>query len=296
MCANTVFAVIPVHNRWQYTRCCLEALAGQTYENLRVVVVDDGSTDGSPELIAKHFPGVTILSGNGNLWWTGAVAVAVEWVLERCAESDYILTLNNDVTCDPDYVEQLIKVAEEHGPRILVGSVAVDSRDRDTVVDGGTHINWVTAKGGSYNAGASLRAILEQGIVLTVPRVLSGRGTLIPVRCIQEIGNFDAHWFPHYGADYEFAVRATRAGYGLVMSYRAQVYSVVTATGLSVKHRRLNWREFVSSFFSRRSPACLLYRWRFAVRCAPPGLVLVFLIADTARVIVGGLRDQVRGV
>ncbi|MCK8114081.1 glycosyltransferase family 2 protein [Anaerosoma tenue] len=289
-----VWVIIPVRNRWDLTKTCLGSLVGQTYSAYSVVVIDDGSTDGTAEHLAQEFPEVAVLSGDGELWWTGATALGVGWVLEQCSQDDFVLTLNNDTTVDPDYIEVLLGVAAARHRRALIGSVAVDNRDCDTIVDGGPHINWVTAKGGSHHSGESLQTVRGDGIAHTEPDLLPGRGTLIPVRCIREIGSFDAKRLPHYGADYEFSARARRAGYGLVMSYEAPVYSEVEATGVTTKHGRLSWREFVKMFASRRSPACLLYRWRFAILSAPRHLAPIFLVMDTARVLLGGLRDQLR--
>lgn len=290
-----VYVVMAVRNRWSLTEGCIRSLQQQTYGTTQIVVVDDGSTDATEEHLPVEFPGVTVLASDGNLWWTGATALGIDWVLERCDDDDFVLTLNNDTTVDPDYIDKLVAVAAAHHDHVLVGSVAVDNRDCDTIVDGGPFVSWVSAKGGSFHLGESLRVVREEGVMQTEPDLLPGRGMLIPVRCLREIGNFDAKRLPHYGADYEFSARAVRAGYQLLMSYEAPVYSEVEATGVSTKRGRLAWTEFWRMFTSRRSPACLLYRWRFAVVCAPRHLVPLFLVMDTARVIVGGLRDQLRG-
>lgn len=290
-----VYAIIPVHNRWAHTEACLVSLLAQHSARVQAVVVDDGSTDGTAERLARQFPKVAVLHGDGDLWWTGATALGIDWALERCNEDDFVLTLNNDTAVPPDYIETLVGVATLFDNRALVGSVAVNNRDRDTIVDGGPYINWVTAKGGSYCTGESLSSVRGNGVVASNPDLLPGRGTLIPVRCIREVGNFDAKRLPHYAADYEFSARARRAGYKLVMSYLAPVYSEVEATGVSTKRGSLRWGEFFRMFTSRRSPACLLYRWRFGIRSAPRHLVPSFLLMDTARVIMGGLRDQLHG-
>lgn len=292
MSANIVYTVIPVRNRWGLTRACLESLLKQTYPRVVAIVVDDGSSDGTVEQLAQEFPDVVVLLGDGDLWWTGATARGVDWVLQHCREGDFVLTLNNDTTVDADYISTLVRVESMFDSPSLVGSVAIDNRDCDTIVDGGPHVNWSTAKGGSHHAGHSLRTVRGNGLTMTEPDFLPGRGTLIPVSCFNQIGNFDARRLPHYAADYEFSARARRAGYRLVMSYEAPVYSEVEATGVSTRRGRLGWGEFVGMFFSRRSPACLLYRWRFARLAAPRSLVASFLVLDTARVVFGGLRDQ----
>lgn len=288
----TVYIVIPVRDRWGLTGACLGSLAVQSYSSLRVVVVDDGSSDGTSTNIRAEFPDVDVLPGDGNLWWTGATALGIEWVMARAADSDLILTLNNDTTVRADYVETLVRVLHDHGGAAIVGSVAVDDCDHDTIVDGGAQVNWLTGKTYSENRGESLVRVLNRGTKSSSPSALPGRGTLIPVECIRRIGNFDSRRFPHYAADYEFSVRAQRSGYPLIMSYEAPVFSVVEGTGLSTRSGRLPWRRFVSMFFSRRSSACLLYRWRYARIAGPKWYWPVFLVADTVRLVGGGLRDQ----
>lgn len=286
-----IYIVIPVHNRWELTRKCLLSLREQSDRRVTTVIVDDGSTDDTSRAIELEFPNVVVLRGDGSLWWTGATNLGIEWVLQRCDATDYVLTLNNDTTMKPDYVETLVGIAETEYPA-LVGSVAVDSRDRETIVDGGPRVNWWTASTWSDNVGRSLSTSLREGRAQSNPDMLAGRGTLIPVACFREIGLYDAKRLPHYAADYEFSVRAVRAGHVLVMSYQAPVFSVVDASGVSTKRGRLPWKSFFVMFASRRSPACLLYRWRFARLAAPRRLMPVFLVADTARVVGGALRDQ----
>jgi GT2 family glycosyltransferase len=71
-----VYIIIPVHNRKQITIACLENLnTCGDLQKYRVIVVDDGSKDGTAEAIREQYPMVEILTGDGNLWWMGAIAV-----------------------------------------------------------------------------------------------------------------------------------------------------------------------------------------------------------------------------
>ena len=83
----SVFVVIPVHNRLEFTRACLASLREQSYRDFTIVVVDDGSTDGTYATLAEEFPEVTLLWGDGDLWWTGAMNRALEWALPQAAET-----------------------------------------------------------------------------------------------------------------------------------------------------------------------------------------------------------------
>lgn len=291
---SLVSAVIPVRNRLGHTLACLESLVAQSYSRMTVIIVDDGSTDGTASVVRDQYPETVLLQGDGDLWWSGATNLGVEWALRRCSPDDYVLTLNNDTTVGPEYVATLVRLARLTEPS-LVGSVAVDSRDEKTIVDGGPKVAWLSAKWWSMNQGRSLQDCLSQGTRFAEVSCLPGRGTLIPVRCLHEIGLFDAQQLPHYAADYEFAIRAARAGYRLLMSYEAPVMTDITATGISSRGQ-LRWKELGPLFFSRRSPSCLMYRWRFALMAAPKKVLPAYVAADTGRVIAGVLRDQLRGV
>ncbi len=259
--------VIPVHQRRDLTLRCLEALMAQTVAPRAIVVVDDGSTDGTAEVVAGRWPAVTILRGDGSMWWTGAVNAGVQWVLENDTDCAFVLLLNNDVTVDSDYVARLQALGHAHWPALL-GSVAVGEAPPHVVRDGGVRINWRTAKSTRPNEGVSLGACGVAGDGVVPVSVLSGRGVLIPLAAFRACGLF-APEMPQYGADYEFSVRASNRGFRLLVSYSTPVFMPADESGLNPRFRRLGPREVVRSFGSRRSPNGLYYRWAFARRVRP---------------------------
>src|SRR5688500_5908343 len=119
-----VSIVIPVHNRKNFTRDCLTSLKNQTLQADEIIVVDDGSTDGTREMLQRDFPDVTTLAGNGNLFWTAAINMGIKHVLRN--GSEFILTLNNDTIAAPDFVEKMMAAAIAN-PRSLLGALDIDS-------------------------------------------------------------------------------------------------------------------------------------------------------------------------
>ena len=91
MVAN-VFCVVPVHNRVEITKRFLGFLSAQDYPALHVVVIDDGSTDGTADLLAQssHL-NLTVLRGDGTLWWGGALHMGMQWVSKMATDADYLL-------------------------------------------------------------------------------------------------------------------------------------------------------------------------------------------------------------
>jgi N-acetylglucosaminyl-diphospho-decaprenol L-rhamnosyltransferase len=107
--------VVPVHEHYELSCECLEHLARQSAPH-RVIVVDDGSSDGSPERLRREWPQVKLVALETRGGYTRAVNRGV-----RAGDSEYVVLLNNDVLPRPDCLERLVAPLE-HEPR--VGSVA----------------------------------------------------------------------------------------------------------------------------------------------------------------------------
>lgn len=287
----SVFVIIPVHNRLGFTRACLASLREQSWRDFSVTVVDDGSTDGTHVALADEFPEVSLLWGDGDLWWTGAMNRALERVLLRAGRSDHILVLNNDTALPPDHLDTVLELSRRR-PRALIGSVAVSWDDHECIVDGGVRIDWRTTRSTKPAHGLTWSQAVEQ-LGRAVPvSVLSGRGTLVPVEAFRRIGLYDQKRLPHYGADWEFSRRAQRAGFELLVDYRARVFSREGATGVQPNTQRLGLRQFARAYVDRRSPNNFRTRLNFARLCAEPQALPVFLSVDLARTIGGGVKHQ----
>lgn len=285
---DKIYIVIPVFNKIEYTRNCLNSLKGQTYSNFQTIVVDDGSKDGTSEIIASEFPEVMLLKGNGNLWWTGATNMGVEFALQSADEQDFILTLNNDLEVNEDYLEQLLKVYRQAKP-CLVGSVSVNIHEPEKVEFLGVKWNSITAKS---------RPVIQERINYTQLKdqydylpsdLLPGRGTLIPVEAFHKIGLFDFKHFPQYVADYDFARRAYNAGYKLVVSTKAVVQSVVESSGLKYKDKP-SFKVFFQSLSSIKSPVWYKIRYYWAMRHSP--IKFGYFLISMVRITFSFLREM----
>src|SRR5258705_6257484 len=134
--AALIYIVIPVHNRKEFTRNCLYSLQYQTVSGHRIIVVDDGSTDGTGEMLAKEFPEVIVLSGNGNLFWSAAINLGIRHALTNGAE--FILTLNNDTVASENFLAQMLFWSNQT-PDSLLGALDVDTRTQKPYYGGEMH-------------------------------------------------------------------------------------------------------------------------------------------------------------
>lgn len=282
-----IYVVIPVHNRKQYTRTCLQCLRGQTHPSVQTIIVDDGSTDGTDAMVQAEFPEAVLLKGDGNLWWTEATNVGIRYAFHKVPadEENFILTLNDDTEVGPDYVAQLLATYREHGP-CLVGSVSVDSANPARLEYAGTRVNlrWTGEVDLASQQYQNQYSRLKHGPTALRSDSLPGRGVLIPFRVLHEIGLFDSRRFTHYMADIEFSVRAHKAGFPLMVSVLAVVREHVHATGLDVKGT-LSLGQFVRGMFSMRSATYLKPRFYFALRHSPTHLL--YFLLDVARMFTG---------
>lgn len=282
----TVFVVIASHNRRGLTLRCMDLLGRQSYSALRVVLVDDGSTDGTREEVRRRFPEVAVLEGDGNLWWTAATNMGVGLVLEAAEPRDYVLTLNDDADFDECYVERMVRTALRY-PGALVGSTAVEERDRQTVLDGGVRMRWVTAEQIDLAAGLTAAELSVAPDLPIEVDVLSGRGALVPVAVFRQVGLYDAQRLPHYAADYEFSRRAARAGYPLLVDHRAFVYT--KGRNADEEPAPLTASGVLAKLFSRRSPANLRYQYRYARLVCPWYVVPLYVIGYVFRMLAASL-------
>lgn len=255
-----IYAVIPVHNRLAVTRRCLEQLREMRYPALTVVVVDDGSTDGTPQMLAA-FEGLDlrVVRGDGSLWWGGAMEQGMRRVDETARDDDRVLMLNDDVELAPDFLESLVRAAAPLGATTVVGCVQRD-------LDGG-HPGYFGYRI-DYRR-QNIEVMLADPHVGPVVEVdaLVGRGVLVPVRVMRAIGLVDAQRFPHYWGDIEYTARARDLGFRVCCLAEVPVWTSFAPSDAKVAEA--GWR---ARFLSRVSSRNVLQRLSFWRRRGPANL------------------------
>lgn len=122
-------------NTYSDTANCLTSLDEITYENMFVVVVDNGSEDGSGERLANEFDWCEFRFNGENLGFSGGCNVGIEYALDEGA--DYVLLLNNDIEVSPNFLNPLVDTAERHDRVAAVGGVIYDGNSEEIWDAGG---------------------------------------------------------------------------------------------------------------------------------------------------------------
>jgi len=211
-----VSLVTPIFNGIKDTVEFLNSLSNITYQNYEIIIVDDGSTDGSSEVIIKQFPYVRLLQGDGNLWWAGGTNLGVRDALERGA--DFILTINNDNVVSPDFLTALIETALAHRD-CIIKSVGYDYIDRNKIWFFGGEIRWWRGR-----IEQLMRDIDLENRTVEVP-FANGNSTLIPAKVFHEIGLYDEINCPQYHADSELLLRAHKHGFRILVDNESVIYN-----------------------------------------------------------------------
>lgn len=255
-----IYILVAVFNRKETTRRFLEALRNQTEKNFRVVLVDDGSTDGTGEMLKKDFPDVHVLHGNGQLWWTGAMRLGIDWIRSHSKPGDFVICANNDQLPKEDAIERLLRSsrAEKNG---IVGSVSRDFKDPSKIYDAAFSWNW---KKNTYQRVP----VFDRGQTSDGVDVLTCRFTIVPIEVFDHI-TFRPSLFPHYLGDYDFFLEAKRLGYPRILSYDSVVYDVGGPSGIYVLGWRHNLKQLYDNFFSIRSHGNLVFMSRYYFRHCP---------------------------
>lgn len=275
----TVHILIPVFNRLALTTSILRCVRAQRLdEPIRTVVIDDGSTDGTREYLAEQHD-ITVLNGDGTLWWGGAIQLGLNHVLRIASDCDWIAFLNNDTTIADDFIARLIDTARKNMPA-AVGSVVRNISPPHQLLSLGPEIDpWRLRTNDRLDAHR-----------LPIPNdweeidALSGRGVVYPVPSLKTPDGRADRLLPHYLADYELSLRVRQRGYRLIVDHRA---SVMSGNDFPASRHEPSFRK---RYFALNSPtylpAVIAYWWQASnpwQRVTLPFRVLYFLVFPGAR-------------
>jgi GT2 family glycosyltransferase len=204
--APVVCCVVVNWNGWADTSGCLASLLLQEYPALRVVVVDNGSTDDSVGRIRAQFPQVLVIEAGKNLGFPGGSNLGIERAVKDGAE--FVWLLNNDTVAPPDTCAKLVAKARREPKAGLIGSVLYYMDDPAKVQAWG---------------GGKITVWLGHSTHFLAPAPLSATGyltfasVLIPREVILRVGMLYEGFFMYWD-DGDFALRVTKAGYALTVA------------------------------------------------------------------------------
>lgn len=257
--------VVPVHNRRELTLQCFRSVEKLNRDgiDLHIVMVDDGSTDGTSEAVGKYFPEVQIVPGDGNLWYTEGTNVGIRAALKH--KPDYIMLMNDDQVFDSECLQYMVETAEKN-PRSVVGAILL-------LWDQPHKIFQVSPEWGTFAGG--WRHWVHQTI-WTIPDkpwkvdIIVGNCQLVPREAFEECGLLNSKKMPMLG-DAEFTPRLRKNGFTLLIEPRARVFC--QPNDLPTKFNKLTFKEKIRGLLiDRKHPHNLRRRFYGYVEGAPSKL------------------------
>jgi len=249
---NTISVIIPTFNRKQCLKTVLNCLAKQVKGDykLKIIVVVDGSSDGTIELLNSEFPEIEVILGNGQWWYTRCINEGIKRGLQL--EADYILTLNDDVVFDENYISTLLKAAANSVKEAIVGSVSYTMSSPHRITFSGIKevIRWRLKE---INYVRKFSIVDPNSLTGVKPSVnLSGRGMLIDSNIFKDIGMFDEN-LVQYGSDTDFSYRTFKKGYNVMISFDGRIFENEKLTSVGATYNKPSVLEYYKAFFNKHS-------------------------------------------
>lgn len=249
-----IHILLPVHNRIAFTRAFVDCLIAQTTQNFRLVLIDDGSTDGTAEMAASRIPRTKVIRGTGDWWWGGSLHQGYSYLShEGLPADDLVLIMNDDTTFNPDFLVKLEQAMNAGPPRRLLVAIGKDTSGR--VLQQGMKVDWV-------------RLRFRQSAPGEVSDWAPTRGLCMRVRDFLDIGGFYPRLLPHYLSDVEYTIRARRRGYSIETDDRFSLIMSPEATG-EHEIRTRSIFNYVRRLFSKRASHNPVYMTLFVILAAP---------------------------
>jgi GT2 family glycosyltransferase len=232
-----IYILLPIHNRKEITLNFIRCLKNQTEKNYRLILIDDGSTDGTSDAVRNEVSNVKILKGDGHLWWAGALQKGIDYLKSiSISLNDVVLIINDDTYFEENFLSNGLKNIR-FLDRAIVRATIYDDKSK-ILIDKGVHFD--------------NEKLTFQKKNISIVNCLNTNGLFVKWKDLLYIGDFHTKLLPHYLSDYEFTYRAYRRGVKLYVPENVKLYSNAITTGV-YNFTGLSINETLKYLFSNKS-------------------------------------------
>jgi hypothetical protein len=250
----------------------LESVQRLQYDNFEVVLVDNGSTDGSREAIATAFPAVRLIASPTNLGVAGGRNLGIEAILQQ-PDVDYVLFLDNDVTVEPSLLDKLVAAAKRDATLGIVGPIVYYHSDPQRIWSAGSRFIFRETICRLRLKNHLVTQELTEGVEYV--DAISGCCMLAKRRVFETIGCFNPHYFMVCD-DSEFCCRAAKGGFRGGVVTHAKLWHKVSAStkGGYTPARAYYTAQSMMLFLKAHGRP---WHWASALTCVALSLPLAYL-------------------
>ena len=257
-----VFCIVLNLNGAALLRDTLRSLRASDYPAFRTIVVDNGSSDGSQEMVRSEFPEAVLIENGTNLGFGGGNNVGMQAALDAGAE--WIILLNNDIEIDPHMLGELMQAAVSDDRIGALAPKIYYAADPENFWYAGGSVNFWTGivahRGLRQKDTGQFDRVADTGYI-------TGCAFLARASALRRVGLFDPVFHPIYGEDADLSLRILRAGYRLVYVPKARMWHKVSAfsgggltpfkTQLKVEHNLIFFRRYARWYHWLTMPFCV---------------------------------------
>jgi GT2 family glycosyltransferase len=260
-----VYIVVLAWNHKEETLASLESLSASDYAAMRLVVVDNASTDGTAETVRARFPAVEVLRSETNRGISGGYNLGIDYALKQAA--DYVAVANNDIEVDRAMLSALVRTLEDQ-PQAGMAMPKLYHYYGDR-----THLWCPGAYWRPFPPEVKMSVDIADGPPFDTLHPIDYAPScflLIRREALEKVGGFDTGYFFYYD-DWDFSVRMRKAGYTILFVPEAKLWHKVSVSTQKSDRPAQWWRILGKStvrFYLRHvTPLalCLFSGW-FVIR------------------------------
>lgn len=202
-----IAAILTCHNRKVKTEICLSSLF-HVLPKCEVFLVDDGSTDGTSEMVSRKFPNVHLLHGSGNLFWNRGMYTV--WTEAQKGDFEYYLWLNDDVTLYSDFFDELLNCYDLAKGDAIIAGLIEDGKSKKIIY-------------GGYDKN---KKILQPSPMLQDVKYMNGNVVLVSKSIVEKIGILDPRYHHDLG-DVDYGLMALRNNIPIYATRKAVASGII---------------------------------------------------------------------
>lgn len=282
-----LYIIVPVFNRVESTARFLKSLSNQKYKEYKVVIVDDGSTDGTANYLNKNHPDVHVVSGNGKLFWGGGINIGLEYLNSIIQNDDIIAFANNDIEFHSESIVNILGFYKKD-KTCLYHPITLNEQ-MVCISAGAKVINWTIFR--TYHP---FRGKYYDLIKNNSPEQIdfaTARFLLFDSKLLKIVSCIDTKNFLHYAGDNDFSMQLKLKGFPSYIIPSSFVLLDTSTTGNNPESIK-SLSSFIKSLFSIKSTNNLKVRFALGNKYCPWFKLPFYYLAVILQVILLNLGTK----
>jgi hypothetical protein len=248
-------------NSFDHTSNCIESLQLCDYPSFEIIVVDNGSIDGSGNLLKAKFPEIILIASPTNEGFAAGNNRGFSYAIDN--QFTYAMMLNNDVFVEPDFISKLINYMESHPETGAIQPKIFFNHDRKKIWNGGSYfLSWL---GWTYSKRYMRKAGVLQSQFQQVDWI-TGCAFLTKTSILKEVGLLKEAFFIYY-EDVDLSFRIRSNGYQLIFHPESIIYHIAGSSNKTKLKGKEGYSSPIVHYLNSRNHIWFLKIWTKCYQC-----------------------------